>query len=254
MANQKISNLTSATAIEDDNLFPIVQPVGDGEYVTRKTTIGDLKGSVLASGAKKIVYTDGTTALEATSNQLIATDKSGVQRLVIDPLNSKVNIHAQNAANTQTADWTISDAGIRFYRQVKDAAGVTTKAWQIRMNSDNTYIYGGKNLEFVAGAKKIDAITDINTLGSGNIKMMSGGEVECSSKGEMRFTAGSNYDIIAASGIHISGAGLYLTAGLMKIAGIPASNANDLSLIYIKDNNGYLRTVTPAELRAAMGL
>lgn len=254
MANQKISNLTSVTAIEDDNLFPIVQPVGDGEYVTRKTTIGDLKSSVLASGAKKIVYTDGTTALEATSNQLIATDKSGVQRLVIDPLNSKVNIHAQNAANTQTADWTISDTGIRFHRQVKDAAGVTTKAWQIRMNSDNTYIYGGKNLEFVAGAKKIDAITDINTLGLGNIKMMSGGEVECSARGEINFTTGGTYNLVASSGIHLTGGDFYINTSLMKIIGLSSSSVSHLTAIYVQDDQGYFKTVTPAVLRAAMGL
>jgi hypothetical protein len=209
MANQKISDLTPVESLTDSDIFPVVQ-TKDYQSVTKSTTLGKLKNSVL-SGAS-IRYPNGNIALSTANNELDFNDSNQTQVVSITP--SLLNVthpHTNLSLNASYVDTTVTpnvnyasclelqDKGFRFSRQATNATtGVLTGAWQLRMASGDSYFYGGKDIEIKAGALSLDSESQVSDLGNGDIHLFAGGKLIGGSKSALSMESYTRVDIDSA--------------------------------------------------------
>jgi hypothetical protein len=173
--NSKISDLNPVkTPLQTGDLLAVVQ-TENGNSETRRATFGNLLGSIVLPGSTtRLIYPDsGETAVEATTTQINVLNKAGAPYMVFNPTDSTFSLTAGKCALTFDSD------GFAFNRQEVDANGVASEAWQIRLNSDDTYLTSNNDVEIVGGAKSTSAkkLTLENLDLGGRVRLLSGGKM-----------------------------------------------------------------------------
>ncbi|MDR3706611.1 MAG: hypothetical protein P4L28_11990 [Paludibacteraceae bacterium] len=231
MANQKISDLTQTTSLSDSDLIPIAHKKDANSYETLSTTLSDLKNNIVGSAGaiSKIVYSDGNEAIYTSGDTLYLYDDSSNKVAYLNPLsnpnpnaepdssfqpNSKLAIGTSSvvegiikfsnrnkvAATTTTqakvlaTKFNLSDIGFRLSRE-EYTGSTNTGAWQLRMNSLDSYLYSKNHVEITAGSKTIDSklsLSDLLTSAEADtevrINLLSGGDIFNTARDAVYFT------------------------------------------------------------------
>lgn len=206
MANQKISDLTPVESLTDSDIFPVVQ-TKDYQSVTKSTTLGQLKNSVL-SGAS-IRYPNGNIALSTANNELDFNDSDENQVVSITPsllnvTHPRTNLSLGTTYVDPKTNYTynsiqlLEDKGFWFKREATDANGNAVGAWQLRMSSDDSYFYGGKDIEIRAGALTLNPESQVEDLAKADLHLFSGGKLIGASKSVLSMESYTRVDIDSA--------------------------------------------------------
>ncbi|MDR3706610.1 MAG: hypothetical protein P4L28_11985 [Paludibacteraceae bacterium] len=196
--NLKISQLLSATTpLGNGDLIPLVQKdPNTSNWLTRQTTLGDLKNSVLSGiSATGLKYTGGQTAIQTTASQIDVYDVSGNSLMVFDPTYSTMALHSQSTDGTVSSNFILNEKGFNFTR-TQTANGVTGVS-QIRLNSNDVYLLSNKNINLLSGAPTGNTGTTLHDLGnSGSINLLAGKDLSCASNGLLSISSNKEIDII----------------------------------------------------------
>lgn len=241
--NSKITDLTAATTpLQGGDLIPIVQTQG-GNSVTRKASVANLLAAVASTGSTtKVVYQGGDTAIEATDSQINVTNTAGDSYMVFDPSDSSLALKAGNCSLAFNSD------GFAFNHQNVDATtGVASEAWQIRLNSDDTYLTSNNDVEIVGGAKSTSAkkLLMENLDKGGRVRLLSGGKMSLYSNDRLDINAYSLINIKATSITSDSGSVVSGTSTVRTIHGLQKALRfkEDLEILELSTQS-IIRTIT----------
>lgn len=188
--NSKISDLNPVkTPLQTGDLLAVVQ-TENGNSETRRATFGNLLGSIVAPGStSRLVYPDsGETAIEAKVGELAMYDSQQNSVINIKPNQASIALHTKDDSGNINSDFTLTGQGLRFSRVDVNPTTKATSAWQIRLDSDDTYLNSKNDVEISAGSVSNEPtqLTSLAALSGGRLRLFSGGTMDAKAKGTIK--------------------------------------------------------------------
>ena len=156
MADSKISALSTASTITDDDLINVVNDPA-GTPTSLKATVLTLKNYVQADGAKQslIFYQDNVTALQT---DVILSSLSGTQKTIIMPYSGSILA----IGVVSNADWTAGTFSVEVFKQTGTLnASLTNTKSGLAATLDTT----NKMRNYTVQAKDIDTFSAGDRIG-----------------------------------------------------------------------------------------